>query len=138
MLEKLSTLATLISFHQDMDEHIKRINLLQFVIGITQQQYPSAIRSNAVLAISLLTYNENLFDDIIRCGVVDIVMQLCRDSDQELHVKQYSTLALVHFALNPKSIKILIDRGVLKLFDTFSSGSTQEVSAADAQSDMII
>jgi hypothetical protein len=34
-------------------------------------------------------------------------------------VKQYSTLALVHFALNEKSIQILIEKGVLELFDTF-------------------
>lgn len=62
ILEKLSWLATLISFHEDMFDQIIKINLLQFVIKISHNSYPSPIRSNAVLAISLLTYNERLFD----------------------------------------------------------------------------
>lgn len=62
ILEKLSWLATLISFHEDMFDQIIKINLLQFVIKISNSSYPSPIRSNAVLAISLLTYNEKLFD----------------------------------------------------------------------------
>jgi hypothetical protein len=49
------------------------------VIKISGKNYKSAIRSNAVLAISLLTYNENLFDEIINKGVIDLVMALCRD-----------------------------------------------------------
>ena len=141
ILKKLSWLATLISFHKDMYHHIKRIGLLQFVIKISGTQFPSQVRSNAVLAISLLTYNENLFDEIINEGVIELVMALCRDKDQEIHVKQYSTLALVHFALNRRSIKILIERGVLNLFDTFSSGSKEQseaVSDGAAASDMII
>ena len=103
-----------------MFDHIIKINLLTFVIKISGKNYKSAIRSNAVLAISLLTYNENLFDEIINKGVIDLVMALCRDKSQDTIVKQYSTLALVHFALNRKSIKILIDKGVLGLFDAFS------------------
>lgn len=103
-----------------MFDHIIKINLLTFVIRISGKNYKSSIRSNAVLAISLLTYNENLFDEIINKGVIDLVMALCRDKTQDTIVKQYSTLALVHFALNRKSIKILIDKGVLGLFDAFS------------------
>jgi hypothetical protein len=49
-------------------------------------------------------------------------MSLCRDVDSDLTVKQFSSLALVHFALNKKSINILIERGVLDLFDTFGKG----------------
>jgi hypothetical protein len=48
-----------------MFDHIIKINLLTFVIKISGKNYKSSIRSNAVLAISLLTYNENLFDEII-------------------------------------------------------------------------
>jgi hypothetical protein len=40
--------------------------MLPFIIKISDAKYPSAIRSNAVLAISLLTYNELLFDEIIK------------------------------------------------------------------------
>ena len=121
ILEKLSWLATLISFHQDMFDQIIKIKLLQFVIKISDSSYPSAIRSHAVLAISLLTYNEKLFDEIIEQGVIDLIMSLCKDKDQDIVVKQFSTLALVHFALNRKSIKILIEKGVLNLFDAFGN-----------------
>lgn len=89
------------------------------MIKISDNTYPNTIRSNAVLAISLLTYNERLFDQIIDQKVIDLIMQLCRDKDQDIVVKRFSTLALVHFALNPKSIRILIEKGVLNLFDTF-------------------
>jgi hypothetical protein len=55
-------------------------------------------------------------------------MTLCRDKTQDTIVKQYSTLALVHFALNRKSIKILIDKGVLGLFDAFS-GNVEDTNS---------
>jgi len=59
--------------------HIIKLNLLQFILKISESKYPSSIRSNAVLAISLLTYNEMLFDEIIDKGVIDLIMSLCRD-----------------------------------------------------------
>lgn len=43
-------------------------------------------------------------------------------------VKQFSTLALVHFALSEKSINILIKKGVLDLFDTFGSGQDDQMN----------
>lgn len=46
-------------------------------------------------------------------------MAFCRDQNQDEKVQEYSTLALVHFALNKKSIKILIEKNVLGLFETF-------------------
>lgn len=57
IIEKLSWLAALISFHEDMYDYVVPINLLEFVIRISSESYPPLIRSNAVLAISLLTYN---------------------------------------------------------------------------------
>lgn len=41
ILEKLSWLATLIGYYEDMYDHIKRINLVQFVIKISQPPYSS-------------------------------------------------------------------------------------------------
>lgn len=79
ILEKLSQLVTLISYHQDMFDHIIKLNLLTFVIKISNKKFPSTIRSNAVLAISMLTYNEKLFEEIIDKGVIDLIMELCRD-----------------------------------------------------------
>ena len=60
-----------------------------------------------------------MFDELIHKGVIDIVMELCRDND--IQVKQFSTLALVHFALNKHSIAILIEKGVMDLFNSFAS-----------------
>ncbi len=57
IIEKLSWLAALISFHEDMYDYVEPINLLEFIIRISSDSYPPLIRSNAVLAISLLTYN---------------------------------------------------------------------------------
>lgn len=60
-----------------------------------------------------------MFDGLISKGVIDLVMDLCQDSD--LDVKQYATLALVHFALNKKSITIMIKKGVMNLFNSFAT-----------------
>lgn len=53
-------------------------------------------------------------------------MELCRDPNQEIEVRKYSTLALVHFALSKKSIKILIEKGVLDLFDKFGKDDEED------------
>ena len=47
-------------------------------------KYPAIIRSNAVLAISLLTYHEQLFDDLLSNGIIDMVMNLCIKKDDDL------------------------------------------------------
>jgi hypothetical protein len=117
-LEKLSWMTTLICFHPDMINYIKSLKLLNFIIKIIDNKYPSAIRSNAVLSISLLTYHEQLFGDLINGGVIDLVMQLCMKKDNDMSVKQFSTLALVHFALSKLSINILIDKGIMTLFNS--------------------
>jgi hypothetical protein len=57
-LEKLSWMTTLICFHPDMIEQIIQLKLLSFIIKLVEPNFPAAIRSNAVLAISLLTYHE--------------------------------------------------------------------------------
>jgi hypothetical protein len=49
-----------------------------------------------------------MFDELIKRGVIDLVMDLCKDNGGDIQVKQFSTLALVHFALNKQSINILI------------------------------
>jgi hypothetical protein len=55
------------------------LNMIDFVLKIAHEKFSSSIRSNAVLGISLLTFNENLFEEIIKKGVIDLVMNLCRD-----------------------------------------------------------
>jgi len=107
-LERLSWMTTLICFHPDMIDQIISLKLLSFIIRLVDIKSSPAVRSNAVLAISLLTYHESLFDELISNGVIDLVMNLCMDVDGDLTVKQFSTLALVHFALSKQSINILI------------------------------
>ena len=61
ILENISWLTTLISFYPDMIEQIIRLNLLDFIIKISGPQFSSEIRSNAALALSLLTYHDAMF-----------------------------------------------------------------------------
>jgi hypothetical protein len=107
-LDKISWLTTLICFYPDMIEEISELNLLSIILELCKSDFESKIRSNAVLALSLLTYHEKCFDVLINQGVIDLVMDLCQDND--LDVKQFATLALVHFALNRQSINILIEK----------------------------
>jgi len=78
-LEKISHLTTLVAFHSDMLPNIISSNLLSFIIKLLDMNYSVTIRSNAVLAISLLTYHEVLFQELINNNVIDMVMDLCMD-----------------------------------------------------------
>jgi hypothetical protein len=62
-----------------MIEQIIRLKLLDFIIKICGPQFSSEIRSNAVLALSLLTYHDAMFQELIDRGVIDLVMDLCKD-----------------------------------------------------------
>lgn len=95
--------------------------MLSFIIKLMDSKYSVAIRSNAVLAISLLTYHEILFEELINQGVIDMVMDLCMDLKADISIKRFSTLALVHFALSKRSITLLLDKGIMNLFNALSS-----------------
>ena len=43
------------------------------------------------------------------------------DPNLEISIKRFSTLALVHFALSRESIQILLDKGIMDLFNALSS-----------------
>ena len=103
-LEKISHMITLITFHPDMLQRIIETKLLTFIIKLVDAKYSVQIRSNAVLAISLLTYHEVLFHELINLNVIDMIMDLCMDQSQDIAIKKFSTLALVHFALSKESI----------------------------------
>ena len=62
-----------------MLQRIQDIRLLPFIIKLVDMKYSVTIRSNAVLAISLLTYHEVLFQELINYGVIDMIMDLCMD-----------------------------------------------------------
>jgi len=78
-LEKLSWLITLISYHEDMFDHIINLGVLKLVISLSDNKFPPVVRSNAVLAISLLTYNDKLFDEIIDKKVIELIMKICNE-----------------------------------------------------------
>lgn len=103
-LEKVSHITTLIAYHSDMLERIVECKLLQFIIQLADPKYSVAIRSNAVLAISMLTYHETLFHELINNNVIDMIMSQCMDPNLDISIKRFSTLALVHFALSRDSI----------------------------------
>lgn len=75
---------TLICFYPDMIDQIIKLNLLEFIIKISEATYSSSVRSNAVLALSLLTYHEKMFDELIKRGVIDLVMDLCKDNGGDI------------------------------------------------------
>ena len=116
-VEKLSHMTTLICYHGDMLDQIIEMRLLKFILKLVEPKFPPSVRSNAVHSISMLTYHEKLFDELISSGVIDYIMELCMDPKGDLQVKQFSTLALVHFALSKRSINILIDKGIMGLFN---------------------
>lgn len=121
IMVKVSWMTALISFYPDMIDQIIGLNLLDFIIRLCGQGYSAEIRSNAVLALSLLTSQDAMFDELINKKVIDLVMALCKDLKDDIKVKEYSTLALVHFALNKRSINFLIEKGVMDLFNSFGS-----------------
>ena len=79
ILEKVSWLTTLICFYPDMIKDVINLNLLNFIIKISGRQFNQNIRSNAVLALSLLTYHDAMFDELLDKKVIDLVMDLCKD-----------------------------------------------------------
>ena len=119
ILEKISWMTTVISFYPDMIQEIVKLDLLDFIILISSKRFSNKIRANAVLALSLLTYHDAIFNELLDKKVIDLVIELCKDHYDNIQVKQYSTLALVHFALNKRSIQFLIEKGVMELFNSF-------------------
>jgi hypothetical protein len=61
-----------------------QLKLLNFIIKLVDTKFSPTIRSNAVLAISMLTYHESLFEELINNGVIDLVMNLCMDTGGDL------------------------------------------------------
>jgi len=71
----------LIAYYKDINQQIIKLRLLPFILRISDAKFPPDIRSNAVFAISLLTDNDALFDEIINKGVIDLIMNLCKDKN---------------------------------------------------------
>jgi hypothetical protein len=79
ILEKISWMTTIISFYPDMIQEIIKLDLLDFIILISSKKFSTKIRANAVLALSLLTYHDAIFNELLDKKVIDLVMELCKD-----------------------------------------------------------
>ena len=126
-VEKLSHMTTLICYHTDMLDYIIDMKLLKFILKLVEPKFAPAIRSNAVHSISMLTYHERLFDELMNSGIIDLLMELCMDPKGDIQVKQFSTLALVHFALSKRSIQLLLDKGIMDLFSALKETENVQI-----------
>ena len=90
-------------------------------------KYSATIRSNAFIAVALISYHEALYNDLVGTNVIDLVMEDCMDPQTDLSIKKYSTLALVHFAFNGNNLNILLEKGVLQVFNTLSKVENLEI-----------
>jgi hypothetical protein len=59
-----------------MIESILELDLLDIILKFCEPRFESKIRSNGVLALSLLTYHPEMFDELIKKNVIDLVMGL--------------------------------------------------------------
>ena len=50
-----------------------------------------------------------------------MIMDLCMDPKQEISIKRFSTLALALFALSRDSIQLLLEKGIMNLFNALST-----------------
>jgi len=126
-LTKMAWMTALICFHSDMIEQIFTLKLLQFMLKLTDSKFPVVIRAHAVLGISLMTYHEKIFDELVQNGVIELVMGLSIDKGCDPLIKINSTLALVHFALNKKSIQLAIDHNLMEIFTGLNDQSNTDI-----------
>ena len=57
---------------------------------------------------------------MVKFNVIEKILEMCMDVNEEVVVREFSTLAVVHFALNKNCIDILIEKGVMNIFESFS------------------
>lgn len=126
-LTKMAWMTALICFHSDMIEQIFALKLLQFMLKLSDSKFTVAIRAHAVLGISLLTYHEKIFDELVQNGVIELVMDLSMDKECDPLIKINSTLALVHFALNKKSIQLAIDHNLMEIFTGLNTQDNTDI-----------
>ena len=92
MLHKLSWLTVLISFNiQKETEEILKLDLFPMIMKFIHADMPSNIRSKGVLAISLLSHCDRVFELIIKLDLIDIILELAMNPNQDKLTQQYST-----------------------------------------------
>lgn len=99
-MEKLTRLMALMSFHQeDLASTIHDLELLHMIQVMAEARFPARVRQNSCLSICLLTYNKTLFGLMVGQGFLELLLQISQEPEADLKTKEFSTLALVHFAL---------------------------------------
>jgi len=119
-LEKFVWISSLMAYyHKDFYSEILDLNILKSVLRLTSDNYSLDVRQNAIMAICLFTLDDKMYDQMLKNNVIEVILELCMDPNQDPVIKEFSILTVVHFALNKQSVGELIDKGVMKLFDTF-------------------
>lgn len=54
-------------------------------------------------------------------NVIDLTLEICLDPNRDMNIKEYASIAISHFALNKKSIKILLQKNIMDLFSVFGN-----------------
>ena len=67
-----------------------------------------------------MTKVEPIFDLMLESPLLKAVLNYCLNtSDEDVYLRQSATHAICDFAMNKKSIKLLISLGVMDVFETF-------------------
>ena len=70
-----------------MFQTIIDIDLFGFILKICNPAFKTHVRANAVLAISLLSYNEMFFQEVLKNNCLDLILKLCMDPYQDIYIK---------------------------------------------------
>ena len=125
MLEKFSCLTVLISFYSnDIPEEIIDLNLFPTILKLIDKNMPPKIIANGILAINMLSHNSKLFDMILDKKLINMILKIAMDPNVEPILQQYSTAALVRFAINKKSLSILVENKIIDIFKIFRQDDT--------------
>jgi hypothetical protein len=64
----------------------------------------------------MLTYHDKIAAVLIKESVIDLAIDPCLEGKEDMSVMMFSTQVLIHFALNPDSITILLNKGIMSFF----------------------
>jgi hypothetical protein len=77
-----------------------------------------------MIALNQFMYCEHIFDKIVQGNCIDAIIFNCYDPKSDKEIKQVSAKMLSHFALNKKSLPILIEKNILGLFNIMKNNDS--------------
>lgn len=95
---------------------------------MSQKEFQKQIRINSLVSIMLLTYNKDLFQQLIARQVLDMLIGFIKTRDADFDIKEVTVQTLVHFALEADSIRMLIDKNVISLFEPMELVANESLS----------